>query len=145
MRFCFLPTENQNCVLPAQFWQRKADRSSCFANHTDTVILGNTRLVLHGRECAVMLLWLDQEAAVKCVALQVWKGGLTHPFLTPHFSIPSHLQGNTSNMLHFYITHRRQEFTHSAFAFSDVFRRRGDDFVLEASYLYVLTTICKLK
>lgn len=82
---------------------------------------------------------------MKSVALEVRKGGLTHPFCAPHFSVTSYLQGNTYYMLNFYIMHTRQEFTHSTFAISDAFRKAVDDLVIEASYLFVLTTICKLE
>ena len=41
-------------------------------------------------------------------------------------------------MLHLYIMHKRQEFTHSTFAFRDAFRKAVDDFGLEARYLYML-------
>lgn len=43
-------------------------------------------------------------------------------------------------MLHLYIMHKWQEYTHSTFALSDAFRRAVGDFGLEARYLYVLAT-----
>lgn len=75
----------------------------------ESVILGALGLSF----MAGNVLWLGQEAAVKSVALQVWKGGLTYAFLAPHFSVTSHVQGNNNNMLQLYIMHGKQEFTHS--------------------------------
>lgn len=106
----------------------------------DTVILAGTRLVLHGREPLI-----GSRSCSETCGLTGVKRCPTCPLLTPHFYVTSHLQRNTNNMLHFYIMHRRQEFAPSTFAFRDVFRRAVDDFVLEASYLYVLTAICKLE
>lgn len=145
MRFCFPPTENKNCLLPTQFWQRQADRSSCLGNHTGTVILASTRLILHGRECAVTAPLSGSRSCSEVCGLTGVKGRPYIPLSHSTFFCNKPSAGNTNNMLHFYIMHRRQEFTHSAFAFSDAFRRTVDDFVLEASYLYVLTTICKLR